>query len=117
MGPLGQGAPGGCDGRGGTARSHRRRRDNQRPALHNPLVGFMGPKSQRDGPWAALPVHPDSRDDLRGLYSLHPSRAVYQKSGNIFFRKSVKSSVTSEQSTPILHLSDLLALPLFAIVT
>ncbi|KAL6611243.1 hypothetical protein ACP70R_022906 [Stipagrostis hirtigluma subsp. patula] len=31
------------------------------------------------------------------LNSLHPSRAVYQKAGNIFFRKSVKSVVTSEQ--------------------
>uniref|UniRef100_A0A0D9WYG3 Prefoldin subunit 1 n=1 Tax=Leersia perrieri TaxID=77586 RepID=A0A0D9WYG3_9ORYZ len=31
------------------------------------------------------------------LNSLHPSRAVYQKTGNLFFRKSVKSAVTSEQ--------------------
>ncbi|XP_062190086.1 uncharacterized protein LOC133893136 [Phragmites australis] len=31
------------------------------------------------------------------LESLHPSRAVYQKAGNIFFRKSVKSAVASEQ--------------------
>ncbi|KAL6848177.1 hypothetical protein ACP4OV_022305 [Aristida adscensionis] len=31
------------------------------------------------------------------LNSLHPSRAVYQKAGNIFFRKSVKSAVASEQ--------------------
>ncbi|TKW31783.1 hypothetical protein SEVIR_2G129200v4 [Setaria viridis] len=31
------------------------------------------------------------------LDNLHPSRAVYQKAGNIFFRKSVKSVVTTEQ--------------------
>jgi len=31
------------------------------------------------------------------LQNLHPSRAVYQKAGNIFFRKSVKSVVTREQ--------------------
>jgi len=31
------------------------------------------------------------------LQNLHPSRAVYQKAGNIFFRKSVKSVVTTEQ--------------------
>ncbi|KAG2641752.1 hypothetical protein PVAP13_2KG063400 [Panicum virgatum] len=34
------------------------------------------------------------------LQNLHPSRAVYQKAGNIFFRKSVKSVVTREQSMP-----------------
>ncbi|WVZ63009.1 hypothetical protein U9M48_012689 [Paspalum notatum var. saurae] len=31
------------------------------------------------------------------LENLHPSRGVYQKAGNIFFRKSVKSVVTTEQ--------------------
>ncbi|XP_066399045.1 uncharacterized protein [Miscanthus floridulus] len=31
------------------------------------------------------------------LGNLNPSRAVYQKAGNIFFRKSVKSVVTTEQ--------------------
>ncbi|ONM53277.1 prefoldin chaperone subunit family protein isoform X1 [Zea mays] len=32
------------------------------------------------------------------LDNLNPSRAVYQKAGNIFFRKSVKSVITTEQS-------------------
>ncbi|KAK3124901.1 hypothetical protein QOZ80_7BG0595830 [Eleusine coracana subsp. coracana] len=31
------------------------------------------------------------------LNSLPPSRPVYQKTGNIFFRKSIKSVVTAEQ--------------------
>nr|ACG36954.1 hypothetical protein [Zea mays] len=31
------------------------------------------------------------------LDNLNPSRAVYQKAGNIFFRKSVKSVITTEQ--------------------
>ncbi|XP_066399085.1 uncharacterized protein [Miscanthus floridulus] len=31
------------------------------------------------------------------LGNLNPSREVYQKAGNIFFRKSVKSVVTTEQ--------------------
>ncbi|CAD6220097.1 unnamed protein product [Miscanthus lutarioriparius] len=31
------------------------------------------------------------------LGNLNPSRTVYQKAGNIFFRKSVKSVVTTEQ--------------------
>ncbi|EEC81964.1 hypothetical protein OsI_25859 [Oryza sativa Indica Group] len=31
------------------------------------------------------------------LNNLPPSRAVYQKTCNLFFRKSVKSAVTSEQ--------------------
>lgn len=31
------------------------------------------------------------------LDNLNPSRAVYQKAGNIFFCKSVKSVITTEQ--------------------
>lgn len=31
------------------------------------------------------------------LGNLHPSRGAYQKTGNIFFRKSIKSLVTTEQ--------------------
>lgn len=34
---------------------------------------------------------------LAELNNLHPSRAVYQRNGNIFFRKDVKGAIASEQ--------------------
>ncbi|XP_072961911.1 uncharacterized protein [Typha angustifolia] len=56
----------------------------------------------------SLPVTENPRIDLlkemRGhevavteLNNLPPSRAVYQKNGNIFFRKNIKSAIAFEQ--------------------
>ncbi|KAJ3681621.1 hypothetical protein LUZ60_014194 [Juncus effusus] len=34
---------------------------------------------------------------LSELNSLRPDRVVYQKNGNIFFKKNIKSAITAEQ--------------------